>query len=158
MNYRIDTELKAQSSFIAEEYFPAIIEFSSEELNNHFIEFNYQDTDMLELSVHPKTHALKRLTLTLCNHYEYVNTSLKLPECDEGTLYIDGPDSTGCSTFVTTVYNNGVRILLSDDKAEKYIKSGGLVFALSGNNDVVSVSLIDLSEQEISHIMNELQQ
>ena len=158
MNYEIDTDLKTKSTFISEEYFPAIIEFSSEELNNHFIEFNYKDTDMFELSVHPKTHALKRFSLTLCNHYEFSEALLESPVCDEGTLYITGPDSTECSTFDATVYKNGMRIVLSDVAADKYIKSGNLVFALTDKNEVVSVSLIDLSEQEISHIKSELNQ
>ena len=158
MNYEINTNLKTKSKFIFEDYFPAIIEFSSEELNNHFIEFNYKDTDMFELSVHPKTHALKRFSLTLCNHYEFSETLLVSPVCDEGTLYITGPESTECSTFVATVYKNGMRIILSNATADKYIKSGNLVFALTDNNLVVSVSLIDLSEKEVSHIKSELNQ
>lgn len=38
MKYTFANNQKCFSTFIAEEYFPIIIEFSKEELNNHFIE------------------------------------------------------------------------------------------------------------------------
>ena len=38
MNYKFDPTTSVHSVFVAEDYFPAIIEYSSEELNNHFIE------------------------------------------------------------------------------------------------------------------------
>lgn len=156
MNFRIDTTKKAQSTFICEEYFPAIIEFSSEELNNHFMEFNFQDSDMFELSVHPKTNALKRFTLTLCNHYEIIDEQLDCPPCEEGLICIDGPDSCECKTFVLKVYNNGAALKISDVFAERYIKSGHLIFALSKDHDIVGVYLTGLSEQQITHIKTEL--
>ena len=69
MQYTFNKNRNISSTFIKEDYFPAIVEFSSEELNNHFIEFNFSDTDMFEISVNPKTRELKRFTLTLCNHF-----------------------------------------------------------------------------------------
>lgn len=156
MDFTFDTTSKAQAKFICEDYFPAIVEFSSEELNNHFIEYNYKDTDMLELSVHPKTHALKRLTLTLCNHHEVVNEPLICPSSDEGALFIKGPDTTECSLFMLKVYNNGARLELSDKTAVKHIKSGILIFSLSADNELVNIYISDLTEQQIEHIKREL--
>ncbi len=156
MNYKIDTKMKTQSKFIAEDYFPAIVEFSSEELNNHFIEYNYKDTDMFELSVHPKTHALKRFSLTLCNHYEILDMAMELLVFDEGLLFIEGPDSTECDTFLLQVYRNGLKIKLSDVPAEKNIRSGILTFSLSEKDELVAVYISDLSEQELSHVKTEL--
>lgn len=54
MNYNFSNSSTMTSSTIIEDYFPVIIEYDKEELNNKFIEFNYQDTDMLEISVNPK--------------------------------------------------------------------------------------------------------
>ena len=149
--------MKAQSKFITEDYFPAIVEFSSEELNNRFPEFNYKDTDMSELSVHPETSALKRFTLTLCNHYEIFETALDYPSFEEGLLFIKGPDSTECNTFLLQIYNNGVRIKLSDSPVNKSIKTGNLILSLSENNELISVIISDLSEAELSHIKRELE-
>ena len=156
MNYKIDTTAKAQSKFITEDYFPAVVEFSSEELNNHFLEFNFKDTDMFELSVNPKNHALKRFTLTLCNHYEIMETALDYPICEEGSLYIEGPESTECKSFLLQVYSNAAQIKLSDTPVNKNIKSGNLIFSLAKDNELVSVVISDLSETELSHIRREL--
>ena len=156
MDFTFDTTSKAQSKFISEDYFPAIVEFSSEELNNHFIEFNYKDTDMLELSAHSKTHALKRLTLTLCNHHEFVNENMIFPSCGEGSLFIEGPDSTECSKFMLKVYNNGAKLELSDKPAVKHIKSGILIFSFSNDNELVTVYITNLTEKQLSHIKREL--
>ena len=136
--------------------YTAIVEFSSEELNNHFLEFNFKDTDMFELSVHPKTHALKRFTLTLCNHYKIMETALDCPICEDGSLFIEGPDSTECNTFLLQVYNNGVRVKLSDSPVNMNIKSGNLIFSLSGDKELISVIISDLTENELSHIRKEL--
>ena len=156
MYFKLDATQKLQSRFICEEYFPAIIEFSSEELNNHFMEFNYQDTDMFELSVHPKTHALKRFTLTLCNHYEIIDAKMEYPSSTEGVISIDGPTASECNIFILKVYNNGAFIELSDTSAERYIKSGNLIFALSKDHDIVGIYLTDLTEQHVTHIKTEL--
>ncbi|SCY14182.1 hypothetical protein SAMN02910371_01194 [Butyrivibrio sp. INlla14] len=75
MNYIIHTTKTATSKFIPEDYFPAIVEFSDEELNNHFIEYNYKDSDMFELSVHPKTHfaILLKAQVVCTNYYSCFN-------------------------------------------------------------------------------------
>ena len=43
MEYKFDASIQMESTFVAEEYFAAIINFSPEELNNHFIEFKYNN-------------------------------------------------------------------------------------------------------------------
>ena len=111
---------------------------------------------MFELSVHPKTNALKRLTLALCNHYEIMETALDYPTSEEGSLFIEGPDSTECDTFLLRVYSNAVQIKLSDTPVNKSIKTGNLIFSLSEDNKLISVIISDLSEAELAHIKREL--
>lgn len=156
MNYRFDTRVKAYSRFIAEDYFPAIVEFSSEETNNHFIAFHHGDTDLFEFSVHPKTYMLKRFTLTLCNHYEIIDDRMAHPICDEGALYIDGPDSIECETFLLSVYSDGLRINISTAPVENSFRSGNLVFSISNEGELVDVYVCNLSEQAITHVTREL--
>ncbi|MBR6366083.1 MAG: hypothetical protein IKS10_08330 [Lachnospiraceae bacterium] len=156
MNYTFDPHTSVHSVFVAEDYFPAIIEYSSEELNNLFLEFNYKDTDMFELSVHPKTHILKRFSLTLCNHYEIKSEGINVPNIEDGTMTITGPNSTECEEFIASVYTNGLSIILSSTPVALFRRSGHLVFAFSDNNELVGIHLIGLTESEVSHIKNEL--
>lgn len=156
MQYTFNKNKDISSSFIKEDYFPAIVEFSSEELNNHFIEFNFSDTDMFELSVNPKTKELKRFTLTLCNHFTIEGKSLSLPTYEVGGFTISGPDKTECSSFSVKVYNNGLMIETSNEIASKHLRSGHLIFGLSSSDEVTAVYIADLTSDEIAHIKSEL--
>lgn len=158
MNYSIDTSKQSSSTFITEDYFPATIEFSEEELNNHFIEFRYGDSDLFEFYVDRKSHILKRVCLTLCNHYSIKDTPLFIPIYEKGMLYIDGPASTECSTFETIVHTDGIEIITSLSKPSHCIKCGQLIIALSETNELTAVLITDLSETDIFHVKSELMQ
>mgnify|MGYP006873132952 CR=1 FL=1 len=156
MKYKFDSTIKMKSKFIAEEYFSAIIKFSSEELNNHFIEFNYKDTDMFEFSVHPETHVIKRFTLTLWNHFQIFDKDISVPNYIDGTIMIDGPDITECETFMVNIYSNGMIIKLFDQEQKACYKSGSLIFAIGDNDELIELYVINLSETEVNHVKNEL--
>lgn len=156
MQYTFNKNINIKSTFIKEDYFPAIVEFSSEELNNHFIEFNFSDTDMFELSVNPETRELKRFTLTLCNHFTIEDKSLLPPTYETGSISIDGPDKTECSAFSVKVFNDGLLIETSHEVATKHIKSGHLIFGLSSFDEVTAVYISDLTSDEIAHVKSEL--
>jgi hypothetical protein len=156
MKYRFDNSTNPTSGFIEEEYIPATIEYSSEELNNHFIEFNYKDSDMLEMAVNPKSKILKRVSLILCNHYSFENATMPIPDADEGCLYIEDSDTTECDTFITRVYLDGIEIILSNNASAKYYRCGNIIFSMDASDTLVSVHFIKLSPQDINHVKNEL--
>lgn len=156
MEYKFDASIQMESTFVAEEYFAAIINFSLEELNNHFIEFKLNNTDMFEISVHPETHKIKRFTLTLCNHFTVINTDLSVPNYIDGTIMIDGPDTIECETFMVNLCNNGMLIKLSDQKPKFCYKSGNIIFAITDNGKLTAVYLINLTKTNVNHIKNEL--
>lgn len=156
MKFKFDASVKMDSTFIAEEYFSAVLRFSFEELNNHFIEFNYKNTDMFEISVHPVTHVIKRFTLTLCNHFSIIDRNISVPDWIDGTMMIFGPDSTDCETFTVNLYNDGMAVKLSSQSPRFCYKSGNLVFAIGDNDELTEVYLINLTETEVNHVKNEL--
>ena len=156
MKYSFDANKTVFSEFIQEDYFPVIIEFSNEELNNLFIEFNYQDSDMFELSVNPNTFEIKRFSLTLCNHYAIKDASMKIPDYEEGALSFIGPTTTECSLFEVVVYNDGVEIRTSAEPASRHLKSGQLLFALTDKGELASVLITDLTPDNLNHIKTEL--
>lgn len=156
MNYTFSNSTTMTSSTIIEDYFPVIIEYDKEELNNKFIEFNYQDTDMLEISVNPKTNMLKRLSLSLCNHYAIEDATLNAPAADEGSLSIEGPASTECNKFLVKVFNDGIKIDLSDKEAVHNYKCGQVIYSISTDNTLTAVYIPSLTENDLSHAKREL--
>ena len=155
MKYRTDVTRKIPSRFISEVYFPAIVELSSEELNNRFIVFHFEDTDLMELTVHRDTNELKRLSLTLCKHYEIVDEELSVPSCEEGTFFIDESDSSKCSFFLSKVFLDGLQIIISDSPTDHFFKTGQLFFGLSADDELTNILITDLSPQEVDHIKTE---
>lgn len=158
MNYIFTESTTMSSIFLEEEFFPAIVEYSSEKLNNRFIEYNYYDTDMLELSVHPETNLLKRVSLTFCNHFCFKEEDLILPQSTNGTINILDSVPTECSYFMTYIYNNGIHIKTSELASSKHYKIGQVIFSFSKNNELTNVYITNLSKNNILHIKNELDQ
>ena len=156
MNYTFSNSTTITSSTIIEDYFPIIIEYDKEELNNKFIEFNYQDTDMLEISVNPKTNLLKRLSLSLCNHYSIEDAMLSAPASDEGSLSIEGPASTECDKFLVKVFNDGIQIDLSSKEVVHNYKCGQVIYSISADNTLTAVYIPSLAENELAHAKREL--
>lgn len=156
MNYYIDTHTQKKSSFVEEEYFPAIIDFDGEELNNSFIEFKYNDSDMFELSVDKDSHILKRFCLTLCNHCSFEEVSLHVPNCDEGVLYFYEPNTIECETFSLTVYTNGIKLQTSIKSLSSHIKCGQVIFAFTDSEELGAILITELTKDEILHVKNEL--
>lgn len=156
MEYTFIKGTSINSTFIQEEFFPAIVEFSSEELNNQFLEFNYKDTDMFELSVTPTSKELKRFTLTLCNHFSVLDEYLSLPDYESGNLIISGPNKTECTTFSVIIFNDGLQITTSNECATIHLKCGQLIFGLTTLGEVTTVYICDLDSAEIEHVKKEL--
>lgn len=156
MKYIFDKSTKQNSRFVAEDYFPAIIQFSSEELNNRFIEFSYQDTDMFELVGNSNTGELKQFTFTLCNHFNESDKSLSVPLSDEGNIILGENDTILCEKFIANIYKDGIRIDISDNEVCNYYRCGQLVFAFDKSDSLVSLYVTDLSPEDISHVLQEL--
>ena len=156
MNYTFNTSTSISSTFISEDYFPAIVQFSSEELNNTFIEFKYHDTDMFELVANSNTHEIKQFTLALCNHFDEINDSLNVPNAEDGTMFLNKSETINCDCFEMHIYKDGLCITISSKIASKYLKSGQLVFAFDETNTLVALYVTDLSEENISHVLHEV--
>ncbi len=156
MKYTFTNSKNCSSAFVAEEYFPVIIEFSKEELNNHFIEFDYQDSDMFEFFVDKESNDLKRFSMTLCNHYTIETTNIKEPESINGSIAITGPEKTECDTFLAKVYNNGILIEIATNPVTKHLKCGQLIFGLTDSDELASLHIMNLSSSDINHIKKEL--
>ncbi|MCR5663198.1 MAG: hypothetical protein K6G50_13895 [bacterium] len=156
MNYTFNTLTKLSSCFKSEDYFPAIVQFSSEELNNRFVEFSYNDTDMFELIGSSKTGIIKQFTLALCNHFEEMDKPLIVPDAKEGTMILNKNDTVQCEKFIVLIYKDGLRIDLSEKEACNLLKCGQLVFAFDESDSLVSLYVTDLSADDISHILQEV--
>ena len=144
------------SVFKKADYFPAVLEYSNEELNNRFIEYKYKDTDLIEFSINPEDNSLKGFSITLCTHYDCINSTLEKPASQDCIVTYDGPSIIECDFFDVKVFSDGIIITLSKDKPVSFYKSGHLVFSISSYGTLCSLYIVDLVKEEISHVKNEL--
>ncbi|MCR4814794.1 MAG: hypothetical protein K5879_08200 [Lachnospiraceae bacterium] len=158
MKYKFDNNHVIQSSFKAEDYFPAIVMFSSEELNNRFIEYSYEDTDMFEIVASSDTGVIKQFTLTLCNHFLVHDTDIDNPVTTDGIMYFDKSESIQCDSFLVNIFHDGIRVDVSEKKAKTFLKCGQLVFAFDEADSLSSLYVLNLSEDDIKHILSEINQ
>lgn len=144
------------STFIEEDCFPAIIQFSAEELNNRFIEYNFTDSDMFELVVSSRDNTLKQFTLTLCNHHIFETGLLSVPDAENGSIIIYDSGSKECEFFNVHVFNDGIRIDISSKSPIKHLKTVQLIFALDELDNIVSIYITNLNTNNIKHLKYEL--
>jgi len=156
LNYSFINNQTLSSAFIAEDYFPIIIRYSDEELNNRFAEYSYKDSDMFELVSDSKTGIIKQFTLTLCNNYKMENAKLVLPEYIEGVLCVQGNEPVACDMFCTHIYSDGVKVCISEKESVKHMKCGHLILSFTEEDELTTVYIVNLSETEINHVKAEL--
>lgn len=73
-----------------------------------------------------------------------------------GSISIDLPQHNECDDFYVRVYKNAVNIKLSSEPVQKVIKCGKAIFGITGKNDLAEISVIEMSENEIVHTIEEL--
>ena len=66
------------------------------------------------------------------------------------------PQHNECNDFNVRVYKNAVNIKLSGEPAQKIIKCGKVIFGITGKSDLTEISVIEMSENEIVHAVEEL--
>ncbi len=140
-----------------EDYFALKVVNDPSVESTKYVEFCFGDTDLLEFSLDRETNIIKKILLVLCNHFEVFDELLHTAtDSERGCVSIDLPQQNECDDFNVRVYRNAVVILISSHTVQRTIKSGQVLFGLSVDNDLVSVTVTDMTEQEVSHTIEEL--
>lgn len=151
--------LTAKSSCIEnEDYFSLRVVFDSSSESIQHIGFYNGTEDLLELSVSKDTGLLQKLQMTICHHYSIDNVSLDIGNIDTTNeeISLELPDHNECESFFMHVYNNCAVITLSDNTPTKRVKCGQVVFCLDDAQNILSIVITGLIQDDIDHIKNEL--
>jgi hypothetical protein len=159
----ITTNHKTTSSkIVVEDYFALIVDFGEQkELVKHYRIYK-GDTNFIEFEANYETGECLRMKLELCESYSIKDASLILPEAKSGNLVFSGGDILKKGTcelrakqFNMTLFADGLHISLSENASTSLMKSGNVVFGLSGENlNEIFVGM--LNKDELSHLMMEL--
>lgn len=67
-------------------------------------------------------------------------------------------DNIECKIFKTILYRNGVKIYLSDNRVNRYVRLDSIYFGLSDDNLIVEICICEMNAYELNHLKNELKQ
>ena len=155
MKFIFDTSEEVISHFEKEDYLIIKVVFS-DDFGNHYLYFDGKK-NLLEFSLHRVRFYLKEIILLSCSNYEFKDEKMDVPVVDKkGKVIIKGASKVNCSYFNTIVYNDGVRIDLSESEPIKYFQTGQLILSFDSKEKLVSVYITNLTEKDIEHVKEEL--
>lgn len=101
---------------------------------------------------------IKKITLLLSEEYVFIDEeiTMKNVHSENANVIFQEYESVECVNFVTYVYTDGLKISISDEKSEIYIKMNKLYLGLSCKNKITEICITQLNKNEIRHIKNEL--
>ena len=142
---------------VNEDYFALKVVNDSSVESTKYVEFCFGDTDLLEFSLDRESNIIKKFLLVLCNHFEVLDIDFRLDTaCESGSISINLPQHNDCNTFSVKVYRDAVDIVFSSESVDRTIKCGQVMFGLSCENDLVSVTVVEMTADEVAHTIEEL--
>ena len=139
-----------------EEYIPLKIVFCENREPINYISYSQDKYSLLEFSVGVNSKHIHKITLLLSKEYFIEEKILELENSEEGEVLMDNVN-VQCACFKTILYANGVKIVLSKEKCEKYIKRDRVYVGVSIFNEVTEICVCDMSFLELQHLKNELE-
>lgn len=145
-------------SVLLEEYIP--LKFISNEKNASldYARYSKGDKSLLEFAFDTNTKQLYRILLVLCEDFSINEYCFSLPDIFEsGSLLFDDSIDKECSIFHCEVFKDAITLKLSESKFNKSIISDNILWEIDDKNELISVTLFNLSHEEIEHTITELQ-
>lgn len=145
-----------KTSISLEEYIPlkVLIDRKDEAIKN--LSYSKNKTSLLEITVGITSRLIKRITLLLSKEYDVNDSKLNIDVYETGDLKVNDDLKNSCSYFKTHLHEDGIRIVISEEKVFKYVKMDRLYVGLSNLGSIVEICLCQLTPNEVKHIKNEL--
>ena len=151
------TNTSIQRSIVLTEYIPVQVRAETACNTIDYYSFRKDDTSLLELAFDQMDHIISRITLVICADYRQAAEEYPLPaEYTKGELLADAPAEIDTSTFSCVIYQNAVKIIVSDLPVSKTVLSGNIVWELFEQGNLVSMCLVDPTGKASEHCSLEL--
>lgn len=116
------------------------------------------DRSLLELALYDKNETVCRITLLICEEYQRKSEQYRIPNKHRsGDLLIETPGETDSQVFRCEIFQNAVKIIVSDEKPCDCISSENVVWEISNRGDLVSLCILDSTGGLSEHCFEELE-
>lgn len=157
MAINILSNISTPSHIECVKYVPLTVVYDSNTDVSRHIMFTHEDTDCLEFVLDWETGRIKKIILVICNHATYSTEQMAVPMAAEGALSVDLPKVTTCDKFKVVVFRDGIDIGLYPAPVARRIRCGNVIFGLSEEGCLSSLSVIDMKPKELRHMILELE-
>lgn len=144
---------RENSSIVNEDYFPVVVQYCEEP--SHYAEINFGDSNLIEFS-YDGEHKVTKFQVIACENYQVFDCNFAIPTYTDAIARIYMPDKSDCKSFDLMVYNNAVKIQISNAEVSDYYKHGNLLYGITADGHLVSITVCDMSEKDVEHTINEL--
>ena len=76
--------------------------------------------------------------------------------CESANIKVMDYITIECEKFSTELFEDALRILLSNKNVTRYVKMGRLCIGMSNGNEIIEICVMGLSNEESNHVKNEL--
>lgn len=148
-----------QSSRVENEaYFPIRVVFDSAMGTNRFAGFYFGARNLLEFTIDQTSGRVKEFQIVTCDRYHIFEEECTIPSATNfGGISFTGPQHNDCDTFFVEVYSNCFRILLSFAAPAVQYAVGQVLFGLDEGGELVSLTITNITPDDITHTISELQ-
>lgn len=145
-----------KTSMSLEEYIPLKVLIDRKDESVKKLLYAKDKTSLLEIAIGRTSGFIQRITLLLSKEYDINDSKLSIDVYEAGDLKLNDELKNSCSCFNTHLYEDGIRIVISEEKVFKYVKMDRLYVGLSHLYNIVEICLCQLTPSEVRHIKNEL--
>jgi|GEM_PF-855011 hypothetical protein len=159
MKFSIEKNEDNKIKLELEEYIPLKIICSGEEEPVNFFSYSKDKTSLLEIAVGVYSGLIKKITLLLSKDYVIFQSKMIIDEInyEYGIIKFEEYDVVECGKFTTYLFNDGIKIVLSNENSAKYIIIDTLYIGLSNSSEITEICMTQLNVEEIRFIKNELE-
>ena len=116
------------------------------------------DRSLLELALDDKDAIVCRITLLICEEYQRKSELYRVPnEHRDGDVLIEKQGETDSRVFRCEIFENAVKVVVSDIVSHDCIASENVVWELSDQGDLVSLCILDSTGELSEHCFKELE-
>ena len=158
MKIIIDEELNNSSKFVIEEYIPMKIVLDETEEPIDYFSYSKGKKSLLEIAVGVNSGRIKKVTLLMSEDYTICDKKICMIDvpCESANIKVMDYITIECEKFSTELFEDALRILLSNKNVTRYVKMGRLCIGMSKSNEIIEICVMGLSNEESNHVKNEL--
>ena len=144
-------------SIIISDYVPLKLRAEKEYQATDYFYVRKADSSLLEIAFDTSDSTICRITLLLCENFQRIDEDFISPDnVIDGDILIDTTCDIESPMFNCKIYQNAVKIEVSDEETCKVVSSGNVLWELSEKGNLVALCVIDPSGRMSEHCFNEL--